>query len=110
METETTSAEIIREMQAVIAEAEALGPWIDGHLLKNKRTKYVKQDGSVSFYPTRPILQYRVGPKLRKSKRIPPGKVAEIERLLRDGDRFKALMGRYGALAARLALDSKKKI
>ena len=65
---------------------------------------------SVSFYPTRPILQSRVGPKLRNSKRIPPGKVAEIERLLKDGDRFKALMVRYGTLAARLALDSKKKI
>ena len=109
MKNETTSAEIIREMRAVIAEAEAIGPWIDGDLLKNKQTKYVKKDGSISFYPTRPILQYRLGPKLRKSKRIPLDKVAEIERLLKDGDRFKALMARYGALAARLALDSKKK-
>ena len=109
MKNKTTRAEIVREMRAVIAEAEAIGPWIDGDLLKNKRTKYVKKDGSVSFYPTLPVLQYRLGPKERKSKRIPLDKVAEIERLLNDGDRFKALMARYGALAARLALDSKKK-
>ena len=109
MKTETTSTEILREMRAVIAEAEAIGPWIDGHLLKNKRTKYVKKDGSISFYPTLPILQYRVGPKQRKSKRIPLNQVAEIERLLKNGVRFKALMARYGELAARLALDAKKK-
>ena len=74
---ESKGIEIIREMRAVIAEAEAIGPWIDGHLLKNKRTKYVKKDGSISFYPTLPILQYRVGPKQRKSKRIPLNQVAE---------------------------------
>lgn len=109
MKTETTSTEVLREMRAVIAEAEAIGPWIDGHLLKNKRTKYVKKDGSISFYPTLPILQYRVGPKQRKSKRIPLDRVAEIEGLIKDGNRFKALMARYGALAARLALAAKKK-
>jgi len=109
MKTELTSTEIIREMRAVIAEAEAIGPWIDGHLLKNKQTKYVKKDGSVSCYPTLPILQYRLGPKQRKSKRIPLDKVAEIEGRIKDGIRFKALMARYGALAARLALDVKKK-
>ena len=106
MKTETKSTEILREMRAVIAEAEAIGPWIDGHLLKNKRTKYVKKDGSISFYPTLPILQYRVGPKQRKSKRIPLNQVAEIERLLKNGVRFKALMAHYGELAARLALAS----
>ena len=72
--------------------------------LKNKRTKYIKKDGSISFYATLPILQYRVGPKQRKSKRIPLNHVAEIERLLRSGVRFKALMARYGALAATTAM------
>ena len=43
------------------------------------------------------ILQYRVGPKQRKSKRIPLNHVAEIEHLLKDGDGFKAFMARYGA-------------
>jgi hypothetical protein len=109
MEHESKSIEIIREMRSVIAEAEAIGPWIDGHLLKNKRTKYVKKDGSVSYYPTLPILQYRVGPGKRRSKRIPLERVAEIEQLIRDGARFKALMARYTELAARLSLDVKKK-
>ena len=108
MKTESTGMEIIRAMRIVIAEAEAIGPWIDGQLLKNKRTKYVKKDGSVSCYATLPILQYRVGPGARRSKRIPLERVAEIERLIKDGKRFKALMSRYGALAARLALDVKK--
>lgn len=109
MKTDATRAEIMREMRTVIAEAEAIGPWLDGHLLKNKRTKYVKKDGRVSFYPTLPVLQYRVGPKQRKSRRIPLSRVAEIEGLLQDGIRFKALMARYTALAARLSLDVKKK-
>ncbi len=43
---------------------------------------------------------------MRKSKRIPLNQVAEIERLLNNGVRFKALMARYGELAARLALAS----
>ena len=43
MEYESKGIEIIREMRAVIAEAEAIGPWIDGQLLKNKRTKYVRR-------------------------------------------------------------------
>ena len=109
MKTESTGMKIIRAMRTVIAEAEAIGPWIDGQLLKNKRTKYVKKDGSVSYYPTLPILQYRVGPGKRRSKRIPLERVAEIERLIQAGARFKALMSRYGTLAARLALDAKKK-
>ena len=109
MKTESTGMEIIRAMRTVIAEAEAIGPWIDGQLLKNKRTKYVKKDGSVSYYPTLPILQYRVGPGKRRSKRIPLERVAEIEQLIRDGARFKALMARYTELAARLSLDVKKK-
>ncbi len=103
------NAEIIRAMRTVIAEAEAIGPWLDGNLLKNKRKKYVKKDGSISYYPTSSVLQYRVGPKRRKSKRIPPARVAEIERLLKAGKRFKALMVRYAELASRLALDVKKK-
>ena len=39
--------EILREMRSVLAEVRALGPCLDGNLLKNKSNKYVKKDGTV---------------------------------------------------------------
>ena len=53
MEHESKSIEIIREMRSVIAEAEAIGPWIDGHLLKNKRS--TSRRTAAFYYPTLPI-------------------------------------------------------
>ena len=108
MKPARNEAEILSDLDKTALEIAQTTLYLEGSLQKSAK-RYVKKDGSVSFYPTRPILQYRLGPKLRKSKRIPLDKVAEIERLLKDGDRFKALMARYGALASKLALDVKKK-
>lgn len=104
-----TEREIIAEMSNVLAEVRAIGPCLDGSLLANKTNRYTKKDGSVSVYPAPPVLQYRVGPGRRRSKRIPAGKVAEVERLLEAGVRYRKLMARYAALAAELALSSKKR-
>lgn len=109
MKTDQSYAEATAEMRQIITEAESIGPWLDGHLLTNKTTKYLKKDGSISEYPTTPILQYRVGPKRRKSKRIPQDKVARVTELLDAGQRYKELMQRYGELASALALNFKKK-
>ena len=100
--------EILREMRSVLAEVRALGPCLDGNLLKNKSNKYVKKDGSVSVYAAPPVLQYRAGPGKRKSRRVAAGRVADVERLLEAGRRYKRLMARYAALAAELALSPKK--
>lgn len=104
-----TDHEVIAEMRDILAEVRAIGPCLDGNLLANKTNRYTKRDGSVSVYPAQPVLQYRVGPGRRRSKRIPAGKVAEVERLLEAGVRYRNLMARYTALAAELALSSKKR-
>ncbi len=105
----TNTNSIIDQMRNLIAEAQAIGPFLEGDLLQNKRNKYVKKDGTISWYKTSPILQYRVGSGRRKSKRIKAHQVEEIKRLLEAGKRFRHLMTCYQALAAEVALDLKKK-
>lgn len=101
--------QILRELRDIVAEAEALGPYLDGHLLMGKRAKYTKKDGSVSFYATAPVVQYRVGPKKRMSKRVPDKQIGYVKRLLEAGKRRRALQERHLALSAMLAFDFKKK-
>jgi hypothetical protein len=103
-----TEREITTEMRGILAEVRDIGPCLDGHLLKNKSNKYVKKDGTVSVYAAPAVLQYRAGPRKRKSRRVPAGRVADVERLLEAGRRFRRLMARYAALAAELALSPKK--
>lgn len=90
-----TEREILKEMRGILDEVRAIGPCLDGNLLANKTNRYTKKDGSVSVYPAPPVLQYRVGPGKRRSKRIPREKVAEVERLLEAGARHRRLMTRY---------------
>ena len=104
-----TEREIIIEMRDILAEVRAIGPCIDGVLLRNKSNRYTRKDGSVAVYPAAPVLQYRAGPGKRRSKRVPHGRVAEIELLIEAGRRYKRLMARHAALAAELALSAKKK-
>jgi hypothetical protein len=109
MEKDAKTATIIEQMRTIIADVQTIGPFLEGDLLQNKKNKHVKKDGTVSWYKTSPILQYRVGPGKRKSKRIKADQVEEIKKLLAAGKRYRQLMVRYQALAAELALDSKKK-
>lgn len=109
MENKNNDNADLREMRAIIAQAEGIGPYLVGHLLKNKSNKYTKKDGTQSIYKTTPILQYRAGSGKRRSKRIPWKRVPEIERLLKAGEHFHELMERHQALAAKVALNSKKK-
>ncbi len=109
MSKSQSEVEIIKQMNALITKAKNLGPWLEGNLLKNKRVKYQKKDGSFSYYDAAPILQYKVGSGKRKSKRIPKNQVADIELLLEKGKEFKRLLSQYKGLAATLALDVKKK-
>lgn len=100
---------IVKELRDIVAEAEALGPYLDGHLLGGKRAKYTKKDGSVSTYATAPIVQYRTGPGKRKSKRVPANQIECVKRLLEAGKRRRELLQRHRELSALLALDFKKK-
>ena len=109
MGTDKETEDIEREMDATAREIRALGPCLEGSLKENAKARYVKKDGTVSEYPTAPILQYRAGPKTRGYRRIPRDKVAEVLRLLENGRRYRELASRYERLGARLALRFKKK-
>ena len=100
--------DIADELARITTEAESIGPYLEGNLLKNKKTKYTRKDGTVSEYPTSPVLQYKVSKGKRKSKRIPKEKVRIVERMLKAGIKRKELMSRHRELSAMLALDFKK--
>lgn len=101
--------QIINELRQIVTEAESIGPYLEGNILKGKKAKYTCKDGSVSEYATSPVLQYRVGPRQRKSKRIPLDKVDVVEDLLKAGIQRKKLMDRHLELSSKIALDFKKK-
>ena len=101
--------DIEREMDETVRAIRALGPCLEGSLKQNAKVRYVKKDGTVSEYPTAPILQYRAGPKTRGYRRIPADKIEEVLRLLENGRRYRELASRYERLSARLALLFKKK-
>lgn len=109
MGEEKEAGDIEREMDEVVRAIRALGPCLEGSLKENAKARYVKKDGTVSEYPTSPILQYRAGPKSRAYRRIPLDKVAEVRRLLENGRAYRRLASRYERLSARLALRFKKK-
>jgi hypothetical protein len=99
---------VMKQLREIAAEAEALGPYLEGNLLGGKRATYTKKDGSVSSYATAPVVQYRIGPGKRASKRVPAGRVECVKRLLKAGRRRRELMDRHRELSAALALDFKK--
>ena len=99
-----------QEIRDILDEIEALGPWLKGTILEGKFNKYTKKDGSVSTYKTSSILQYSVGPGERKSLRVTPEREPAIIEMLKSGERYQKLKGRYEALSAELALSSKKKL
>ncbi len=98
-------SKVLKRLAQITSEAEALGPYLEGDLLQNKKATYTKRDGTVSTYATAPVLQYRAGEGGRRSKRIPADKVEAVQRLLEVGRRRRALMVEHRELAAKLALD-----
>lgn len=102
--------QITNQLRQIVTEAELIGPYLEGNLLKGKKAKYTCKDGTVSEYATSPILQYKVGSGKRKSKRIPLDKVDVVERLLKAGIKRRALMDQHLEFSAKIALDFKKKL
>ena len=109
MDTDKEAEGIEREMDETVRAMRALGPCLEGSMKMNAKARYVKKDGTVSEYPTAPILQYRAGPKRRGYRRVPRDKVAEVRLLLENGRRYRELASQYELLSARLALHFKKK-
>ncbi len=109
MKADTEIRKIEQEMNETLKSIQALGPCLEGSLKQNAKAKYVKKDGSVSRYPTAPILQYRIGPKKRGYRRIPLSRLSEVQLLLENGKLYRAFAERYEALSTQLALRFKKK-
>lgn len=109
MDSNAETKKIEQEMNETIKSIQALGACLEGSLKENAKAKFVKKDGSVSHYPTAPILQYRIGPKKRGYRRIPASHIEAVRKLLENGKRYRVLAEQYEALSARLALRFKKK-
>ncbi len=109
MDSNAETKKIEQEMNETLNSIQALGACLEGSLKENVKAKYVKKDGSVSYYPTASILQYRIGPKKRGYRRIPASRIDEIRHLLENGKCYRKLAEHYEALSARLALRFKKK-
>jgi hypothetical protein len=95
--------------EALRAEMDGIGAMLNGALLVNhNRTK--RKDGSVYTSPEHYTFQYYGVDGKRRCLRIPKNAKAAVERLIRAGNRYRALEREYAALSTEVALanDSKK--
>jgi hypothetical protein len=102
-----------RELDARIddlrAEIDGIPVMLHGALLTN-RNRAKRKDGSVQVSPEHYTFQYYDVDGHRKSKRIPGNAKAAVERLVRAGDRYRALEREYRVRLTELALaDGGKK-
>jgi hypothetical protein len=78
--------------------------------LMAKRNRARRKDGSVHVSPEYSTFQYRGADGQRRWKRIPRSAKAAVERLVRAGERYRALEREYTALMTELGLaDGGKK-
>ena len=75
-----------------------------------KYNRVKRKDGSVHVSPENYTFQYLGSDRKRKWKRIPKNAKAAVERLVRAGERYRALEQEYTALMTELSLapDGKK--
>lgn len=78
--------------------------------LMTKRNRVRRKDGSVNVSPDHWTFQYCGADGKRKWKRIPRNAKAAVGRLVRAGERYRALEREYSALLTELSLvDGSKK-
>ena len=96
----------IEEIRTRIGEITAM---LDGTLM-GKRNRVNRKDGSVHVSPEHCTFQYRDSDGTRQWKRIPRNAKAAVARLVRAGERYRALEREYTALLTELSLaDGGKK-
>ena len=96
----------IEEIRTRIGEITAM---LDGTLM-SKHNRVRRRDGSVHVSPEHYTFQYRDGDGKRQWKRIPRDARATVARLVRAGERYRALEREYTALLTELSLaDGGKK-
>ncbi len=90
----------IGEIRMQIEEISAM---LDGTLM-SKHNRVKRKDGSIHISPEYCTFQYRGADGKRQWKRIPKGARAATERLVRAGNRYRALEREYTALLTELSL------
>jgi len=96
-------------VEAISQQIEAIPAMLDGTLL-TKHNRVRRVDGSIRTSPEHYTFQYRGADGKRMWKRIPRDAKAAVERLVRAGERYRALEREYAALLTELSLaDDRKK-
>jgi hypothetical protein len=96
-------------VEAIRRQMEAIPALLDGTLMP-KRNRVRRKDGSLHVSPPHWTFQYRGADGKRQWKRIPRTAKAGVERLVRAGERYRALEREYRASLTELALaDGAKK-
>jgi hypothetical protein len=90
-------------------QMEGIPALLDGTLM-SKRNRVKRKDGSIHVSPPHWTFQYRGTDGKRQWKRIARSARAAVQRLVRAGERYRALEREYRAVLTELALtdDGKK--
>ena len=96
-------------VETIRRQMETIPALLDGTLMP-KRNRVSRKDGSIHVSLEHWTFQYRGANGKRQWKRIPRNAKAVVERLVRAGERYRALEREYRALLTELALaDGAKK-
>jgi hypothetical protein len=101
----TTEADRKKEerIDAIWKQMDEIPAMLDGTLM-TKHNRVSRKDGSVHVSPEHCTFQYRGADGKRKWKRIPRNAKAAVGRLVRAGERYRALEREYAALRTELSL------
>ena len=90
--------------RSIRAEIDDIPALLDGTLM-TKHNRVKRKDGSIHVSPEHCTFQYRSADGKRQWKRIPRSTRAAVERLVRAGERYRALEPEYRAVLTELTLD-----
>jgi hypothetical protein len=107
MTPEETQAKEAR-LDAIRARIAGIAAMLDGALLA-KRNRTRRKDGSVHVSPEHYTFQYRGADGRRKWRRVPKAAKPAVERLVRAGERYRALEREYAALLTEISLEGGSK-
>jgi len=91
-------------LDAIRDQIDEISAMLEGTLMA-KRNRVRRKDGSVHVSPEYFTFQYRGTDGKRKWKRIPDHAKAAVGRLVRAGERYRAMEREYAALLTELSLE-----
>jgi hypothetical protein len=90
-------------VEAIRQQIGGISAMLDGALM-TKRNRVRRKDGSLHVSPEHCTFQYRGADGKRRWKRIPRSVKAAVARLVRAGERYRALEREYAALLTEISL------